>query len=333
MPLKVHFLNVGHGDCTFIELPSGRLMMIDINNSTSLPESDEIALAENKSMSLAEFQKSVITLSHSGQLVEKKSWEEYYKGLLVDPVDYYRENFDGQKVFRYIQTHPDLDHMSGLYRFFWQEEIPLINFWDTDHTKTFEEADFEHSPFDYANWLVYGLLRSGAGPDDTTVTALQKYRGQVGDYWKPDNVEILSPTKDLVKACNEKGESNDLSYVLRISYGGRSVILPGDAEKLAWDSIVDNYAPGEIDCDILKAAHHGRYSGYHEDAVDEMAPEIVICSVGKKPSTDASSQYSKHGAKVLSTRYHGTITMTMWHDGEVWLDDHNGARIANLPPL
>jgi len=33
MPLVLHFLNVGHGDCTFIELPSGRLMMIDINNS------------------------------------------------------------------------------------------------------------------------------------------------------------------------------------------------------------------------------------------------------------------------------------------------------------
>ncbi|HKP99795.1 MAG TPA: hypothetical protein VJ735_05640 [Actinomycetes bacterium] len=28
----MHFLNVGHGDCTFVDLPSGRLMMIDINN-------------------------------------------------------------------------------------------------------------------------------------------------------------------------------------------------------------------------------------------------------------------------------------------------------------
>src|SRR5262249_1637194 len=31
--LKIHFLNVGHGDCTIIEHPSGRLTMIDINNS------------------------------------------------------------------------------------------------------------------------------------------------------------------------------------------------------------------------------------------------------------------------------------------------------------
>ena len=31
--LRVHFLNVAHGDCTIISHPSGRLTMIDINNS------------------------------------------------------------------------------------------------------------------------------------------------------------------------------------------------------------------------------------------------------------------------------------------------------------
>ena len=53
--LVAHFLNVGHGDCTFIELPSGRLMMIDINNSKSLPETDKEALAARKGLSVREF--------------------------------------------------------------------------------------------------------------------------------------------------------------------------------------------------------------------------------------------------------------------------------------
>src|SRR5580704_4138232 len=33
MMLRVHFLNVGQGDCTVISHPSGRLTMIDINDS------------------------------------------------------------------------------------------------------------------------------------------------------------------------------------------------------------------------------------------------------------------------------------------------------------
>ncbi|NYE35663.1 beta-lactamase superfamily II metal-dependent hydrolase [Nocardioides cavernae] len=332
MPLKLHFLNVGHGDCTFIELPSGRLMMVDINNSTSLPYEDELALAREHALNVAEFKSLEIAHTASGTYLSK-SWEDYYKSLLVDPVDYYRDHFDGQNIFRYVQTHPDLDHMSGLYRFFWQEKVPVINFWDTDHTKTFVEEDFDNSPFDYANWLVYTVLRNGGGPDNADVKALKKYRGDSGDYWAPDRIEILSPTPALVDTSNDRGESNNLSYVLRISYGGRSVILPGDAEKLAWDSIVDHYGPGEIDCDILKAAHHGRKSGYHHAAVSEMAPEIVVCSVGKKPSTDASADYARHGAKVLSTRFHGTISVTMWHDGEVWIYNHKGERIAELPSL
>ena len=306
--------------------------MIDINNSTSLPYDDEVALAMQHSLSLTEFKSMEVAKSASGTYLSK-SWEDYYKGLLVDPVDYYNENFSGQSIFRYIQTHPDLDHMSGLFRFFWQEKVTLENFWDTDHAKSFVEEDFEHSPFEWVNWLVYQLLRMGHGPNDSTHKALKKYRNETGDYWTNDQIELLSPTRDLVDTCNTNGESNDLSYVLRVNYGGRSIIMPGDAEKRAWDSMLAHYGSDDLSCDILKASHHGRRSGYHHDAVAAMNPSVVVCSVGKKPATDASAEYARHGAQVLSTRYNGTITATMWRDGEVWVDDHNGKRIASLPTL
>jgi len=32
MPLVVHFLNVGQGDCTIIQFPSGRVGIVDIDN-------------------------------------------------------------------------------------------------------------------------------------------------------------------------------------------------------------------------------------------------------------------------------------------------------------
>src|SRR5258708_24621752 len=92
MPLVLHFLNVGHGDCTFIELPSGRLMMIDVNNSKSLPTEDKVALAAANRMNILEF-------SRPGLLNECRSWEDYYKSLLVDPYDYYQANFAGASIF------------------------------------------------------------------------------------------------------------------------------------------------------------------------------------------------------------------------------------------
>lgn len=326
MPLVAHFLNVGHGDCTFLELPSGRLAMVDINNSKTLPDADVDALAAARGLSTLAFKSAV----------GGRSWEDYYKSLLDDPVDYYRANFDGRTIFRYIQTHPDMDHMSGLHRFFFQERIPLGCFWDVAHAKDFSEEDFDSGPYDWADWLAYKCLRYGCHPENTDAAwdmrVINNLRGARGQYWTDDDIAVLSPTQALIDDCDTRASWNDASYVLRVDYAGRRLMLPGDAEGAAWRSMLDGHSREDLACDVLKASHHGRESGYHSDAVDAMDPHFVICSVGKKPSTDASDEYASHGT-VLSTRFNGTIKVTMWHDGEVWIDTAKGERVHALAPL
>lgn len=39
MPLKLHFLNVGQGDCTIIEFPTARIGIVDIDNLKILDKS------------------------------------------------------------------------------------------------------------------------------------------------------------------------------------------------------------------------------------------------------------------------------------------------------
>jgi competence protein ComEC len=331
MVLEIHFLNVGHGDCTIIDLPSGRLMMLDINNSTSLPDDDVIALAEAEHVSAYDFKQANLI---KGAF---RSWEDYYRSLLVDPAEYFAEHFSGRSIFRYVQTHPDMDHMSGLHRLFWQDGVSLANFWDTDHVKKITEEECNKSQrYAYVDWLVYEILRAGCGRDGNgkLVPAehgvIKALRGDSASFWEEDGIEILSPTAELIESCNERGDFNNCSYVLKISYAGRVVILPGDAEGLAWRSILEDPGSDAMKCDILKAAHHGRESGYHKESVEAMSPEVVVCSVGKKPSTDASDEYAAHGASVLSTRYHGTITAKIWYDGDIWITDHNGNRIYTI---
>lgn len=318
----IHFLNVGHGDCTIIEHPSGNLTMIDINNSSSLPEDDEVALAEYHGISLSDFRHAIFT----------KSLEAKYRDLLVDPRVYYQENFGKRPLFRYIQSHPDMDHMSGLASLFWGEKIDLLNFWDVQHSKHMSESEFTGGRFNWNDWLAYTRLREGKGADGSTHKVLHNTYGDTGDHWTSDGLRVLSPTQDLVDYCDRVEDWNNASYVFRLDYAGRRVMLPGDAEKPAWDSIEASHAVHELKCDVLKAAHHGRESGYSKTAVQAIDPDVVICSIGKKPSTDASDEYRSHGAKVLSTRFHGTIKCTIWADGEVWIDDCNGDRQYSLAP-
>ncbi len=330
--LVAHFLNVGHGDCTFIELPSRRLMMIDINNSKSLPETDKVALAARKGISVREF------AGATGLRLGRGSWQQYYESLLVDTYVYYRDHFRGKPVFRYLQTHPDMDHMSGLHRFFWLEKVPLDNFWDVPHSKELDEDSFSHGPYDYQDWLTYLQLRKGRGPEASDGTpashhVIKNTRLDSGQFWTDDGIEVFSPTAELIAGCDDSGEFNDCSYVIKLSYAGRSIILPGDAEEPAWKSMLSDLGPARLGCDILKAAHHGRDSGFYQPAVKAMNPKIVICSVGEKPDTDATDDYNRIADKVLSTRYNGTIKVKIWADGEVWVDDHKGDRLATLPPL
>ena len=39
--MKVHFLSVGNGDCTLIELPDNKLMMVDIINAKLIKHIDK----------------------------------------------------------------------------------------------------------------------------------------------------------------------------------------------------------------------------------------------------------------------------------------------------
>jgi beta-lactamase superfamily II metal-dependent hydrolase len=223
-----------------------------------------------------------------------------------------------------------MDHMSGLHRFFWQEKVSLGNFWDTPHKKELDEQSFDSNRYSYLDWQVYQKLRIGAGPTKATDghKVINAWRNDARSYWEEDGIQILSPTPELVADCEESGDYNNCSYVLKISHAGREIILPGDAEGPVWASILEHYDASDISCDILKAAHHGRQSGYHKDAVETMDPKVVICSVGKKPSTDAAAEYSKVADSVLSTRYYGTITATIRDDGDIWINDRNGEQIA-----
>lgn len=314
--LRVHFLNVGHGDCTIIEHPSGRLTMIDINNSQ---EYDEEGFAEL----VDEVQKSHAGLAPAGfgrTLLTAPSLVETYleamakqKEELTDPVEFMQTHYKGRRLWRYIQSHPELDHMRGIRRL--HETIGFDNFWDTNHTRS--KPNFRNDD-DKNDWEFYQRLRAGSvGPGAHFYTQGDRFFAFAKDengVPGGDQIEILSPTPRLVADHDEDGKHNNLSVVLRVSHGGRSVLLPGDAEGPAWDSMRRIYGKG-LKSDFLKASHHGRDTGYDLEALKLIAPFLTFVSVGRKPDTDASGKYRQQCERVVSTRYHGDIELRIHDDG------------------
>lgn len=368
---KVHFLNVGHGDCTVIEHASGRLTVIDINNGDELDNDSQTEvlaeLAHQRRMGLVAAAMTnspaqlpagglsglglnqprslgvglrnspvklgalagiglaspgvgsggILARGGFGALPKIKSKTDQLKDAgysidLTNPIAHIKAI--GKPVFRYIQTHPDLDHMRGLATLK-AEGLGITNFWDTKHQK---KPDF-NSDSDKEHWQEYQRLRIGNG----AVTVLQLYRDHKGVFWNQepesvnggDGIEILAPTPDLIREAIQAENWNNLSYVLRVNIHGITAIFGGDAEEEVWEDIVKRYGAG-LKCDVLKASHHGRDSGYHQKAVELMSPKYTIVSVGKKPDTDASNKYRACGSKVWSTRWKGNITIDVGPEGK-----------------
>lgn len=315
-PLKVWFVNVGHGDSTIVKFPSGRVMMVDINNCKTLDDTSRAELAESKGL-------IPVIYEIARQLKIGPDALKEYEDLLEDPIDVLKRECPGDHVFRFVATHPDMDHLTGLYRLSRQEPtISIGNFWDTANTKECKRGDFDESKFDWRDWEEYQRLRKCV----ENPTVLNLYRGSQGDFYTPDGIEVLSPTPQIVKDANESEDWNHLSQVHRITYGKSALLLTGDVNPDVQQEIADLYKSG-LASTILAAPHHGRESCYCEEFCAAVAAKYTVVSVGKKPDNDAGSKYKKHSKKVFSTRFHGTIYAELDFDGSVRIYDHARARI------
>lgn len=270
--LKYHFLNVGKGNCAIIEFPSGRLSMIDIDNSKIDHETNSLS----------------------------------------DPIKYFEDNFSKKSLFRFILTHPDMDHLSGLNEL--ARKFTIYNFWDTNNNKTFAESDWEDSPYDKKDWDRYIEYRkSTENPKCLTLT-----RGETADCcWTQDEIKILSPSKNLIKLANDSGEYHHLSYVLMVEHSGFKVLFGGDASIEAWDEILEKLGPDSLKANIFVAPHHGSKNNVHKEAFKAIDPDYVIVSVieGKEYDYDTYKNLAKK--EVLSTKYYGNIRFVIDDAGKI----------------
>jgi beta-lactamase superfamily II metal-dependent hydrolase len=275
--------------------------MIDINNGQALDET-----TKNELMELFSITPVDLMFKPFNEVLSEKG----YNIPLTNPIQYIKD-LGITSVFRFVLSHPHMDHMTGLHALVNEEEIGIENFWHSG--VEIENPDFSKSPYNEEDWDTYIKLKDS----EENPKNLVKNSGDTGNFWTNDGIEILSPNDDLKELAVAKDRLNLCSYVFLITYKGYKFVLAGDAEKENWDYIVENYADKITNINILKAAHHGRESGFHEEAVKLMNPEYTIVSVGKKPDTDAHDKYRKYTReKVLSTRFRGNIIVSVTESGE-----------------
>jgi len=319
MPLHVHFLNVGHGDCTIIQFPNeDRVGIVDIFNAKVFDPDTRQELLEAYRESLESiFDRAKTNLWENPE----ENYLQRKREELTDPIAYYDAHIGRDKsIFRLLITHPDMDHMTGLCRLHYQEPKDIVNFWHTGpenfNLDDSTDEQWEKSPYDKRDWETYKKLRSG----DSGPKSLLKTRLANGDYWTIDGLEVWSPSQHLIELAKEKQKPNIQSMVLKLTYRGRTILLGGDATAdETWQDIEFNVPLTKID--VLKASHHGRKSGYYGPVVKQMSPWLTITSVTEK-AHDATRNYRYYSDYTVSLRDTKDIKITIDDEGTLHYPAH-----------
>lgn len=285
----LHFLNVRQGDCIVIQHASDRITVFDIC-SGNLPEP---TLLER--LLQAPATGNLRMCEHPTQPIE------YIKRLTRAP------------VWRFILSHPDMDHLDGFSALMTQ--IGITNFWSTGVVRP--KPDFRDSPYNEADWDRYVRVRDRGEAGVTVLTPRAGSRFQFANRPEGghDGLYILAPSEELLQKANQSGRFNDGGLVLLYRSVGGKIVIPGDAEDPTWDYILDNYADDIEDCSLLVAPHHGRKAGQSFKFLDVMRPKLTL--FGCAPSEDlAYDAWRNRGLQYVTNNQAGCVVAEL-HDGQM----------------
>jgi competence protein ComEC len=134
------------------------------------------------------------------------------------------------------------------------------------------------------------------------------------------HMAVLHPPIDFLekKLAGTRRSINDNSLVLKVQYGRKAFLFPGDIMRNAESELVMT-KKDLLRSDILIAPHHGSKTSSAANFIEAVDPEVVIVSAGWRnrfrfPAREVLARYEKHGSRVFRTDLHGAVSIAT--DGE-----------------
>lgn len=169
-----------------------------------------------------------------------------------------------QRLSVMVLSHPHPDHFGGLRAVV--EQIEVGEFWDTGQGET------EGAGPEYAALVSALRLRGVPIRRPRELCGRPRHFGRV-------RIDVLAPCPHFTPGR----DANDNSLVLRVSYGKRSFLLTGDAEREQERELVERFGPA-LAADVLKVGHHGSRTSTTPQFLSQVKPRLATLSTGVRNS-------------------------------------------------
>jgi len=128
--------------------------------------------------------------------------------------------------------------------------------------------------------------------------------------WDGVQVDVLWPEIEPEEIAPQ-AKNND-SLVIRLKYGDRTILLPGDAEKQVEYTMLDENEPAFLHADVLKVGHHGSKNSTMPEFLSAVAPQVSIISAGEEnpyghPSPELLERLEGSGTRIFRTDVNGAV--------------------------
>lgn len=211
-----------------------------------------------------------------------------------DILDYYGI----PKVDVCIMSHWDTDHAGGIAALFNQGRTGTIL---TSYVPKPDDINKDVSDF-FKAVTPEGLDRTS-------------YLSSLRLFLAGDRIELSSSVYiEALYPSESTGAGNEESLVLmlHIADSDTSILYTGDIGTSTEQLLLDRHV--DVDCDILKVAHHGSKYSSSSDFIASASPSIAVISVGANnfyghPSPDAISRLRQGGCSIFRTDQEGAVVL------------------------
>lgn len=296
--LHVHMLDVGQGDCIYIQLPDGKDMVIDCANYNDDGE------YEKKTFDYLDKYIEDDTVEYL-MLTHCDSDHVYFMDELL-------ERYQVEKLFM-----PNVLAVPGTTS---KDKKALQDQIDALDTSRFTDKDTVGT-ITYAEFFIAALTE----PDCEIVL-------NVDPDANTNSIIIEETTYRLVFYCptqeyyddyglNTAERKNAISPIGILEYNNRKIMLTGDSNEINEPLVMAR--TGKIDCDVLKVGHHGSETSTSNAFLDEYTFEyaIISCnSYGNKfnhPRQATLDRLKSHNIEVYRTDNNGNIVVSVDKDGNL----------------